>query len=95
MPWPIAQASARPVAGMAVGQQADFMELDAQHLLVRDLPSPEAMLSAHVFASHRQSALLQVWVRGRLRVQSGRHALHESALRGGVAARQQLLKKTP
>lgn len=90
-----AQASARPVAGMAVGQQADFMELDAQHLLVRDLPSPEAMLSAHVFASHRQSALLQVWVRGRLRVQSGRHALHESALRGGVAARQQLLKKTP
>jgi len=90
-----AQASARPVAGMAVGQQADFMELDAQHLLVRDLPSPEAMLSAHVFASHRQSALLQVWVRGRLRVQSGRHALHEIALRGGVAARQQLLKKTP
>jgi formimidoylglutamate deiminase len=90
-----AQASARPVAGMAVGQQADFMELDAQHLLVRDLPSPEAMLSAHVFASHRQSALLQVWVSGRLRVQSGRHALHESALRGGVAARQQLLKKTP
>jgi formimidoylglutamate deiminase len=90
-----AQASARPVAGMAVGQQADFMELDAQHLLVRDLPSPEAMLSAHVFASHRQSALLRVWVRGRLRVQSGRHDLHDSALRGGVSARQQLLKKTP
>jgi formimidoylglutamate deiminase len=90
-----AQASARPVAGLAVGQQADFLVLDAQHLLVRDLPSPEAMLSAHVFASHRQSALLQVWVRGRLRVQSGRHALHDSALSGGVAARQQLLKNTP
>jgi formimidoylglutamate deiminase len=90
-----AQASARPVAGTAIGQQADFMELDAQHPLVCDLPSPEAMLSAHVFASHRQSALLRVWVRGRLRVQSGRHALHDSALRGGVAARQQLLKKTP
>jgi formimidoylglutamate deiminase len=89
-----AQASARPVAGLAIGQQADFLVLDDQHLLVRDLPSPEAMLSAHVFASHRQSALLQVWVRGRLRVQSGRHALHDSALSGGVAARQQLLKNT-
>jgi formimidoylglutamate deiminase len=90
-----AQASARPVAGLAIGQQADFLVLDDQHLLVRDLPSPEAMLSAHFFASHRQSALLQVWVRGRLRVQSGRHALHDSALSGGVAARQQLLKNTP
>lgn len=90
-----AQASARPVAGLAAGQQADLLVLDAQHLLLRDLPSPEAMLSAHVFASHRQSALLQVWVGGRLKVQSGRHALHDSALSGGVAARQQLLKNTP
>lgn len=90
-----AQASARPVAGLAVGQQADLLVLDAQHLLLRDLPSPEAMLSAHVFASHRQSALLQVWVGGRLKVQSGRHALHDSALSGGVSARQQLLNNTP
>ena len=90
-----AQASARPVAGLAIGQQADMVALDAQHLLLRDLPSPEAMLSAHVFASHRQSALMQVWVGGRLKVQSGRHALHDSALGGGVAARQQLLKNTP
>jgi formimidoylglutamate deiminase len=90
-----AQASARPVAGLAAGQQADLLVLDAQHLLLRDLPSPEAMLSAHVFASHRQSALLQVWVGGRLKVQSGRHALHDSAQSGGVTARQQLLKKTP
>lgn len=90
-----AQASARPVAGLAVGQQADLLVLDAQHLLLRDLPSPEAMLSAHVFASHRQSALLQVWVGGRLLVQSGRHALHDSALSAGVVARQQLLKNTP
>ena len=90
-----AQASARPVAGLAAGQQADLLVLDAQHLLLRDLPSPEAMLSAHVFASHRQSALLQVWVGGRLKVQSGRHDLHDSALNGGVTARQQLLKNTP
>jgi len=89
-----AQACARPVAGFAVGQQADGVVLDAQHALLRDLPSPEAMLSAHVFASHRQSALSQVWVRGRLQVQSGRHVLHEHAMSGLIAARQQLLENT-
>ena len=90
-----AQASARPVAGLAVGQQADMVVLDAQHPLLRDLSTPEAMLSAHVFASHRQSALQQVWVTGRVLVQSGRHALHDTALSGLVAARQQLLENTP
>ncbi len=90
-----AQASARPVAGLAVGQQADMVVLDAQHPLLRDLPTPEAMLSAHVFASHRQSALQQVWVAGRVQVQSGRHVLHDTALSGLVTARQQLLKNTP
>ena len=90
-----AQASARPVAGLAVGQQADMVVLDAQHSLLRDLATPEAMLSAHVFASHRQSALQQVWVAGRVLVQSGRHALHDTALSGLVAARRQLLENTP
>jgi formimidoylglutamate deiminase len=90
-----AQASARPVAGLAVGQQADMVVLDAQHPLLRDLATPEALLSAHVFASHRQSALQQVWVAGRELVQSGRHALHDTALSGLVAARQQLLENTP
>jgi formimidoylglutamate deiminase len=90
-----AQASARPVAGLAVGQQADMVVLDAQHPLLRDLATPEAMLSAHVFASHRQSALQQVWVAGRVLVQSGRHALHDTALSGLVAARRQLLENTP
>ena len=89
-----AQACARPVAGLAVGQQANGVVLDAQHPLLRDLPSPEDMLSAHVFASHRQSALLQVWVAGRVQVQSGRHVLHDSALSGLITARQQLLKNT-
>ena len=90
-----AQASARPVSGLSVCQQADMVALDAPHSLLRDLPSPEAMLSAHVFASHRQSALQQVWVAGRVQVQSGRHILHDTALNGLVAARQQLLEKTP
>jgi formimidoylglutamate deiminase len=90
-----AQASARAVAGLAAGQQADMVALDAQHPLLRDLPTPEAMLSAHVFASHRQSALQQVWVAGHLRVDRGQHALHDSAMSGQVAARQQLLEDTP
>jgi formimidoylglutamate deiminase len=89
------QACARPVAGLAVGQQADMVVLDAQHPLLRDLPTPEAMLSAHVFASHRQSALQQVWVAGRVQVQSGHHVLHDAALSGLVAARRQLLENTP
>jgi formimidoylglutamate deiminase len=53
------------------------------------------MLSAHVFASHRQSALDAVWVGGQPRVQAGRHALHDSALSDLAAARQQLLMDTP
>jgi formimidoylglutamate deiminase len=89
-----AQACARQVAGLAVGQQADGVVLDAQHTLLQDLPSSEAMLSAHVFASHRQSALSQVWVAGHLQVQSGRHVLHDSAMSGLISARQQLLENT-
>jgi formimidoylglutamate deiminase len=90
-----AQASARAVAGLAAGQQADMVVLDAQHPLLRDLPTPEAMLSAHVFASHRQSALQQVWVAGHLQVDRGQHALHDSVMSGFVSARQQLLENTP
>ena len=47
-----AQASGRTVAGLAAGQRADFVVLDAKHPLLQGLPSPDAMLSAHVFASH-------------------------------------------
>ena len=88
-------ASARAIAGLAVGQQADWVVLDAHDLLLQGLPSAEAMLSAHVFASHRQSALDAVWVGGQPRVQAGRHALHDSALSDLAAARQQLLMDTP
>ena len=89
-----AQACGREVAGLVVGQQADAIVLDAQHTLLRDLPSPEAMLSTHVFASHRQSALSEVWVAGQLQVQSGRHVLHDSAMSGLISARNQLLENT-
>jgi formimidoylglutamate deiminase len=83
-----AQASARPIAGLAVGQQADWVMLDANHHLLAGLPSPDAMLSAHVFASHRQSAICEVAVAGAIRVKDGTHALGASAREGLAAARR-------
>ncbi|MCZ8095883.1 MAG: formimidoylglutamate deiminase [Acidovorax sp.] len=85
-----AQASGRWVpgapAGIAVGQSADWVVLDAQHVALRGLPVP-AMLSAHVFASHRTSAIDSVWVGGACRVAQGRHALHDPAASAFASAR--------
>ncbi len=86
-----AQAAGRAIDGLAPGQQADFVVLDAQHPALQQLSAPD-MLSAHVFASHRSSAIDAVWVGGQARVVAGRHALHDSASAGLVAARTQLLK---
>jgi formimidoylglutamate deiminase len=60
--------------------------LDAQHVALRDLPAP-SQLSAHVFGSHRTSALHSLWVGGVQRVTQGRHAQHETAARDFVTAR--------
>lgn len=79
--------------GLAVGMAADFVVLDARHVALAGLPAPE-MLSAHVFASHRSSAIASVWTGGAERVARGRHALHEQAARAFVAARSQLLETT-
>ena len=88
-----AQASGRAVAGLAVGQQADLVELDAQHLALAGLSAPD-MLSAHVFASHRTSAIHRVWVGGVQRIQAAAHALHAQAATEFVAVRSQLLQST-
>jgi formimidoylglutamate deiminase len=85
-----AQAAGRAVAGLAVGQQADFVVLDADHLALQGLTAPD-MLSAHVFASHRGSALDATWVAGRRLTAAGRHALHGPAAAAFVAARTRLL----
>lgn len=85
-----AQAAGRPVGGLAVGQQADFVVLDAAHLALQGLAAPD-MLSSHVFASHRTSAIDAVWVSGQPRVAAGRHALHDEAAAAFVAARGELL----
>lgn len=87
-----AQAAGRPVAGLAAGQQADFVTLDAQHPALAGLAAPE-MLSAHVFASHRTSAVHGVHVGGQARVVAARHADHVPAQAGLVAARRQLLQE--
>jgi len=64
--------------------------LDAQHLALQGL-APAQMLDAHVFASHRTSAVAQVWVAGTPRVANGRHALHDRAAHAFTAARHALL----
>jgi formimidoylglutamate deiminase len=86
-----AQASGRAIAGLAVGQQADAVALNAQHLALQGLSAAE-MLSGHVFASHRTSAVTEVWVGGVPRVQAGRHAQAERAAAAFVAARRALLQ---
>jgi len=86
-----AQASGRAAHGLAVGQRADFCILDAQHLALAGLTAPD-MLSAHVFASHRTSALDAVWVGGQQRTRQGRHPLHNVAATAFTAARSQLIK---
>ena len=85
-----AQASGRQVAGLAVGQQANWVVLNASHPLLEGMPSPDAMLSAHVFASNRQSAIADVWVAGRKQVQAGRHHLNAQAHQAFVQARRAL-----
>ena len=85
-----AQASGRPVGGLVVGQQADFVVLDARHHALDGLGGRE-QLASHVFASSRGSAVQAVWVGGQPRVQGGWHDQHESAARAFVHARNQLL----
>lgn len=90
-----AQASGRQVGGLLVGQQADCVVLDARHPLLRLLPTPQSMLSAHVFASHRHSAIRDVWVGGRQRVREGAHPLAEKSNAAFIDARHNLLSTTP
>jgi formimidoylglutamate deiminase len=85
-----AQASGRPVHGLAVGQQADMVAIaDPLHAGLK----PGQALASVVFANQRRDSIRDVWVGGRLRVQNGRHAEGEAALRDFVAARTQLLSE--
>ncbi|WP_341887533.1 formimidoylglutamate deiminase [Variovorax sp. YR752] len=83
-----AQASGRPLGGLSVGQQADFVLLG--DTLLTGL-APTRQLATHVFASHRRATIQDVWVGGTRRVQNGRHADAEVAAGRFVAARGRLL----
>jgi formimidoylglutamate deiminase len=84
-----ARASGRAISGLAIGQQADFVALDAGAALAGLAPSQT--LASHVFASRGRSAVRDVWVAGRQRVCEGEHALAHAACARFVAARSQLL----
>ncbi|TSH97419.1 formimidoylglutamate deiminase [Verticiella sediminum] len=88
-----AQASGRDIGGLCPGQQADFVVLDPHALPLAGLRA-EDMLSAHVFGSHRTSALVETWVAGRRRVAGARHAAHGEAAAAFVAARSALIATT-
>jgi formimidoylglutamate deiminase len=74
-----AQAAGRPVAGLAVGQFADFVVLDTSEPALAGCP-PAAALDAHLFARARRPGIGTVVSRGRAVVTGGRHALRETAL---------------
>jgi formimidoylglutamate deiminase len=89
-----AQACGRNVAGLQVGQRMDGVTLDAQHPALAELPTPELMHSAHVFASHRRSAVHTVWTGGTTRVNGGQHAQAEQSQRAFAQARRTLLQSS-
>lgn len=84
------RATPGSATGLAVGQPADLVALDASHLAMAGLSAAE-MLSAHVFASNRTSALHSVWVGGQIRVSAGCHARREQGAQAFVAARRALI----
>jgi formimidoylglutamate deiminase len=92
-----AQASGRlgtgEAAGLAPGQPVDLVVLDEHHLALHGLPAVE-QLSAHVFASHRSSAIDAVWIAGQPLVRHQRHVLHDEAAAAFIAARRSLLTPT-
>ncbi|MEG0920500.1 MAG: formimidoylglutamate deiminase [Comamonas sp.] len=87
-----AQAAGRAIAGLQVGQQADFLALNADHIALAGLPAAE-QLDAHVFASSRTNAIDSVWVAGQRNVAGGAHALHSEAQAAFIAARATLIKE--
>ena len=74
-----ARAAARPVAGLALGQRADFMTLDGEHPDLAER-QPDSWLSGLVFSEHGATAIRDVIVGGRLRIQAGHHADESAAL---------------
>lgn len=85
-----ARAAARPVAGLAAGQRADFLVLDGQHPTLAGLDGAHA-LATYVFASHGHETLAEVRTGGTRRLQHGVHPLQGDAGRLFAEARARLL----
>lgn len=85
-----ARAAARPVAGLAPGQRADFLVLDGQHPTLAGLDGAHA-LATFVFASHGHETLAEVRTGGTCRLQHGVHPLQADAGRLFAEARARLL----
>ncbi|KQU78216.1 MULTISPECIES: formimidoylglutamate deiminase [unclassified Rhizobacter] len=84
-----ARASGRSIAGLRVGQQADFV-----HLAAFDDAGLAASqrLARHVFSTHGARGVRDVWVAGQRRVHDGQHAGAGRAAEAFVAARTHLLE---
>ncbi len=85
-----ARASGRAIAGLAVGQKADFVVLRGDGALA-GLP-PAQVLASHVFAHHGGGGVRDVWVGGVCRVADGHHEAEAAAVEAFVKARGQLLE---
>jgi formimidoylglutamate deiminase len=85
-----AAASGRPVAGLAIGQRADLIVLDANY---PDLTGrhDDQTLDSFVFCNHAQSPIRDVMTGGRWVVQQGRHAQEETSASAYRAALQGLM----
>lgn len=86
-----AAATGRAVAGLEVGQQADFVVLDGEDVNLADR-SPSQLLSALVFCEHDGQPIRDVYVGGRQVVTAGHHPLQESARQAYRRAIADLLK---
>jgi len=87
-----ARASGRAIAGLAPGQQADFVVLDTRGPL--DRLGPEQALANHVFTNHSRNNVRDVWVAGRLHVRDGEHTLGAVACERFIGARGALIGMT-
>lgn len=88
-----ASASARDIAGLAVGQRADLLVLDPR---APDASphAPAATLSGWIFGNHGTHGARDVMVGGRWVVEDGDHTGQDTALRDYVRARDALLARS-
>jgi formimidoylglutamate deiminase len=72
-----AQASGRAIAGLQVGERADFIVLDENHADIAPLPGSRR-LAGWIFSNHGASPVRDVYVGGRQVISEGRHPAEES-----------------